>query len=339
MSELKKDDSVFDLALDDTGWVGVDRESDEIKRLRDHLLTNNGIKGLEVVEPHEVERAARIFHRDGFVVVRDVLNEEQLEFMRGGCDRMDKDRAGNRGSHRYSFGSSSITGHLVHLPEWAMLIDLPTVTPIISAIFGSENYICRGGGGDFCLPGAVDYQRLHSDIGDRREHDGQTFGSFRDHRGMLTIRDLPCPYVCCNFLMVDLHELNGPTRQIPGTQHSREKVPRLSEEPEWMKLSTVMPAPAGSVLMRDVRAWHGGTPNLSDEVRAIPNCEFHAPWYREPWRVSMPRSVYETLSDHGKKISQYIVADSSEELETGYKDDLGLTPYLMRAENQEKDSR
>jgi hypothetical protein len=41
-----------------------------------------------------------------------------------------------------------------------------------------------------------------------------------------------------------------------------------------MKLSTVCPAPAGSVLIRDVRAWHGGTPNLSDEVRCIPNVEY-----------------------------------------------------------------
>lgn len=346
VGKFQKDKAVFDVPLDKLGWVGVDKSSDEVAALRDHLLANNGIKGLEVVSPDEIERAAKIFHRDGFVVVRDVLTPEQLEFIRAGCDReihnilsQDKNRSGNRGSHRYSFGSSSKTGHLVHLPEWAMLIDLPAVTPIITEIFGSDDYICRGGGGDFCLPGAIDYQRLHSDIADRREYEGRTVGSFKDHRGKLTIRDLPCPYVCCNFLMVDFHELNGPTRQIPGTQHSREKIPRLADEPEWMKLSTVMPAPAGSVLMRDVRAWHGGTPNLADEVRAIPNAEFHAPWYREPWRVSMPRSIYDTLSDHGKKICRYIVADSGEEIETGYREDLGMTPYLMRAENQDKDAR
>ena len=32
----------------------------------------------------------------------------------------------------------------------------------------------------------------------------------------------------------------------------------------------------GSVLIRDPRAWHGGTPNLSNEVRAIPSAEFYA---------------------------------------------------------------
>ena len=33
--------------------------------LREHLRENNGVKGLEMVEPHEVEKAAWIFRRDG----------------------------------------------------------------------------------------------------------------------------------------------------------------------------------------------------------------------------------------------------------------------------------
>ena len=117
----------------------------------------------------------------------------------------------------------------------------------------------------------------------------------------MNYRDLPCPYICCNFLTVDFTAINGPTRQIPGTQHSREPIPNLKEEPDWMKLSTVCPAPAGSVLIRDIRAWHGGTPNLSQEVRAIPNAEFYAPWFREPLQESMPYDIYESLSEQARK--------------------------------------
>ena len=82
-------------------------------------------------------------------------------------------------------------------------------------------------------------------------------------------------------------------------------------------------APAGSVLIRDVRAWHGGTPNLSDHVRAIPNAEFYAPWFHEPMPKSMPYEIYETLSDHAKHLCRFIVADSSATVKTGYRDDLG----------------
>ena len=44
----------------------------------------------------------------------------------------DKQEIGNRGPHRWSFGGVSITGHMMHIPEWVMLIDLPTVTPILN---------------------------------------------------------------------------------------------------------------------------------------------------------------------------------------------------------------
>ena len=44
---------------------------------------------------------------------------------------------------------------------WASQIDLPTTTPILKRLFGSDDYVCHGAGGDLCLPGAVEYQHLH----------------------------------------------------------------------------------------------------------------------------------------------------------------------------------
>ena len=335
---LVADDATLGGSINDLGWIGVDAGA--FAAQRDYLTANNGIRGLERIRPDEIEDAVRIFYRDGFVVVENVLNEAQLRVLIEASERVireilakDKDRQGNRGTHRYSFGSASLTGQLLHEPAWAMLVDLPTVTPIITAIFGSPDYILRGAGGDFCLPGATTYQPLHSDMNDRIEYRDQTFGSFHDPRGKLNYRDLPCPYVCCNFLTCDFTPTNGPTRQIPGTQHSQQKIPKLEQEPEWMKLSTVCPAPAGSVLIRDTRAWHGGTPNLADHVRAIPNAEFHAPWYREPMRTCMPRPIFESLSDHGRHIARYLVAETGEKLQIGFRDDLGTTPRGLRDNN------
>lgn len=308
----------IDSAPDGIGWVGRSSQDPEFVEMRRYLSEHNGITGLEVLEPDEIERAVRIFYRDGFVVVSDVLNEQELATMRAGCDRVvdeiiskDPEREGNRGTHRYSFGDANESGQQLHHPEWQMLIDLPRLTPIITALFGSPKYFLRGAGGDFCLPGATTYQPLHADIGDRRDYGDITHGSFHDPRGIMSIRDLPCPYVSANFLMVDFTALNGPTRQIPGTQNTREPLPSLADEPEWMKLSTVCPAPAGSVLLRDVRAWHGGTPNLSDEVRAIPSVQFYAPWFRDPVRRALPRIAWETLSEHGQRISRYAIADEA----------------------------
>ena len=96
-SHLVPDDTVEHLDLDELGWVDVDPDRDDITALRTHLENHNGITGLEVLEPHEVERATRIFYRDGFVVVRNALTVEQLASIREGCDEVIHDIASRDG--------------------------------------------------------------------------------------------------------------------------------------------------------------------------------------------------------------------------------------------------
>ncbi len=250
--------------------------------LRERLRERNGIAGLEVLTPDQVERAAELFHRDGFVAVRDAIPPEQLERLRtAAADAIetlvaaDPEGAVGGGAgglpHRYSFGGTSATRQMFHRAEWCELIDMPTTTPILEAIFGSPNYIVCGSGGDMAFPGAIEYQGLHSD---------NMWSELHDPVGGVRMRDLPVPALHINFPLVDLTTENGPIRQIPGTHRSRAPIPKLADEPEWMRLSTICPLPAGSAIFRDARCWHGGTPNLSREVRAMPNVEYFAPWFR-----------------------------------------------------------
>ena len=58
---------------------------------------HEGIRELEVVSPHAVKRAARLFHRDGFVVVKDVLTPEQTQRLRDTC-KVDKYQGWNQSS-------------------------------------------------------------------------------------------------------------------------------------------------------------------------------------------------------------------------------------------------
>jgi|EP01046_Picozoa_sp_COSAG06_P018140 hypothetical protein len=105
-----------------------------------------------------------------------------------------------------------------------------------------------------------------------------------------------------------------PRQNVPGTHMTREAPPKVADEPDWMKLSTVMGLKAGGVVFRDLRAWHGGTPNLSDQIRAIPNVEYHAPWFMEQGRKkrTMPREVWDKLSDHGKHVARFCVCEPGE---------------------------
>ncbi len=283
--------------------------------LRQHLEDNNGIRDLDILKPDQVDEAVRLFYRDGFVMVQDILTPEQVKFLRAGCEReaelvleADNVNVGNRGRLRYSYGGASITNSVLHREEWVMLVDLPTLLPIITAIYGSPDHHIRRCAGDFCMPGC-DYQPLHADIGDG-------FAQYKDPRGLVGLRDLPCPAIVVNFLAQDFTSINGPTRIIPGTHHSKAQIPSLEDEPEWMRLSTVCPVPAGTAMIRDLRTWHGGTPNLSDEMRAIPNAVFLAPWVYEPQKRAMPRGMFDLLSEHGQRMCEWVVTD--EPFETGY---------------------
>jgi len=307
----------------------------DVQKLREHLRKHNGLKFVEILEPHEVDRAQRIFYRDGFVVVRNLLNAEQLARWRDASARVLKQILEIRGQgnrkyitetgrlpHRYSYGTASASRELLHDPVWASMVDLPTTTPILKKIFGTNDYHVRGAGGDLCLPGAIEYQALHSDVLETfkmpparlraaerlgielRKKEGSDELTFQTQQ---LIIERTSPHVTINFLMTDLTWENGPIRQIPGTSAMVTKPPTPMDEPEWMRLSTLVGAPAGAGVFRDNRAWHGATPNLSWEIRAMPNVEYAGPWIEGSTLIkSMPHEIWETLSAHGKHICRDI---------------------------------
>ena len=310
----------------------------DVQVLREHLRANNGIRGLEICTPDEVERAARIYRRDGFVVVAEALDEEHLALFREGCARRLREilsypgRNGRRYMaetgrlpHRYCYGTTSGSRQMMHDPAWTAMIDLPTTTPILTEIFGTDDYRVWGGGGDLSLPGAIEYQHLHTDGVDaqptggdaearlayfRRQgmdvDSGKTFADL-DFRTQRLVMDRTPSGVTINFTMTDLTWENGPIREIPGTQTATQPPPVPAEEPEWMRLSTLVGAPAGSAIFRDVRTWHGATPNLSREIRALPSIEYSAGWRSGSGsQKTMPYEMWETLSPHARRICRLI---------------------------------
>ena len=314
-------------------------DAPEVRALREHLRAHNGIQGLEICDPSEIERAARIFHRDGFVVVRDLLESDSLECLREASARVLRqilEAPGEGGRkyltesfrlpHRYSYGTCSATRQMLHDRAWTEVIDLPTTTPILEKIFGSSGYRVTGAGGDLCLPGAIEYQHLHGDVVETHQLPGERLEQARalginvdldanpaelPLYKQRRIVDVTPPRVTINFLMSDLTWENGPIRQIPGTHAVAERPPSPADEPEWMRLSTLVGATAGSGVFRDTRAWHGATPNLSREIRALPNVEYLAPWVpSETIKQTMPHEIWATLSPHARRICRHVVADA-----------------------------
>ncbi|OXG17201.1 phytanoyl-CoA dioxygenase family protein [Cryptococcus neoformans Tu401-1] len=48
--------------------------------------------------------------------------------------------------------------------------------------------------------------------------------------------------------------------------------------------------PKGSLIIRDLRLWHAGMPNTTDEIRIMLAMIHFAPWYRQRMTMKLPRS-------------------------------------------------
>jgi hypothetical protein len=247
-----------------------------------------------------VDEALKRFRDNGFVVVKGVLGRLACDDLHNTCAAIEgeirqRSPHGNRADSRWSIGTASRTGSMLHEPSWSALLGCEPLLDVIERIF-PEGGECVSGGGDFVGGETATYQTLHSDI------------IVPAHLDV----EFPPPFVSCNFAVRPVYASNGPTRIVPGTQTlsgraMRENfwTPRVWEEPdEWLH-STLQPLEYGDVIIRDVRTLHGGTPNCAKWSRFLPSVEFASAALRETKRTdiwpavscpSLPDDIFQTLS-------------------------------------------
>ena len=151
---------------------------------------------------------------------------------------------------------ASLTRQLSHVKAWADCVHVPRIAPVLEEIMG-PNYVCTGMGGELTAPGAVDYQELHSDLGDGDVvYDGVRMKNW----------DAPsAPAVVVNFAVCDLHDLNGPRprsrRQSPASRRRRGAAPATPTRAGTSSASrrsssgaACPPAPSSSATPRGTRA-------------------------------------------------------------------------------------
>jgi|GEM_PF-5764766 len=68
------------------GWSDQSPNDPEVIKLRDHLETKNGSKGLSILEHDDIVQAVRVFQRGSFVVIGGILDTEQIDFLAKDCD-------------------------------------------------------------------------------------------------------------------------------------------------------------------------------------------------------------------------------------------------------------
>jgi ectoine hydroxylase-related dioxygenase (phytanoyl-CoA dioxygenase family) len=167
------------------------------------------------------------------------------------------------------------------------------VVPIFEQLLGKD-MIFTYAAVDAPLPGS-DYQVAHSDA-----------PPFYPELAI----NLPPAGLALNIPLVDITEQNGPTEIWPGGTHL---TPEMYIKPEYIietsKLNKPIKVllPKGSILLRDLRIWHRGTPNNSDSIRPLMTLIYARPWWRGHYQetLAIKKDVYETLSDRAKEMVRF----------------------------------
>eukprot|EP00928_Gymnodinium_smaydae_P048643 TRINITY_DN32542_c0_g1_i1.p1 TRINITY_DN32542_c0_g1~~TRINITY_DN32542_c0_g1_i1.p1 ORF type:complete len:509 (-),score=98.25 TRINITY_DN32542_c0_g1_i1:48-1526(-) len=290
--------------------------------------------------------ASQALATEGWAVLRQALSADEVSQLREASEaaaseliRRDPHGYGNRGPRRYSFGGASRTHHMVHEEAWARLLDNAAVSSVLQEAFGGP-FVVGGGGGDFVLGSTDTHQKLHVDL----------------QLADMYSRASPPAAIVANFVVSSIGCDDGPTRFIPRTQASplmlaematqREEFSRsssLEKEAAFLRslgLTVVLGCPLepGDVLLRDMRLWHGGTPNKGNATRLFPSAEFLSPWYAALTegtddhfapRPALPRELWSQLSPSAREAARRLLGPSGGSMETGIRDQVELMlPYV-----------
>ncbi|GAB5588011.1 hypothetical protein Unana1_02911 [Umbelopsis nana] len=74
----------------------------------------------------------------------------------------------------------------------------------------------------------------------------------------------------------------------------------------------------GSIVIRDLRLWHGGKPNFTKEVRVMLAFIHFAPWYRNAMQIEYSDDLKQTLKEYGSDLQIQAIFKTEEEIVKGY---------------------
>jgi ectoine hydroxylase-related dioxygenase (phytanoyl-CoA dioxygenase family) len=234
---------------------------------------------------------------DGYAILADVIDPVLVQNWRRAMgpllERFTRTWDANRGARRWCmrlpfaspFDDPAFSAH-------------PTVLAVVRALLG-EDIICGLFTSDTPLPGAEE-QAVHRDIGPLFPGLGIP---------------LPPSAIVLNIPLVDYTDENGPMEIWPGGTHH---APADADPVRW---AATMPSRrlcirAGSLLLRDLRTWHRGTPNRSEAPRTNLTATYTPSWFRLlEVPVTLSATAFRSLTGEQLRLFRYarVVPDVDEE--------------------------
>lgn len=265
-----------------------------------HLTADEKTAG-RLTDAH-LEVALRTLRDVGYVVIEDVYDAEFINELRTAYDELldeyIKSRGGMEGINKAKkgFGLNHIAMFLPFLPPFAdgQVVANPIAVQVMSAVLG-DNLSCSFYNSNTAYPGSG-YQQIHRDT-------GLIFG---------TELQVPTPptHLVFNIPLTNFTEENGSTEVWPGTHlivdraSADGKMSTLEERAKDLA-SQRTNIPTGSIVVRDMRMWHRGVPNNSQEVRTMLAIVYERGWLRAGKPVEIPRETWKAWPEEAREIFRH----------------------------------
>ncbi|KAL6872056.1 hypothetical protein J3F83DRAFT_733650 [Trichoderma novae-zelandiae] len=248
------------------------------------------------LDARNLEKAVRHIHQDGLVVIEDVVPHKDIDLLN---TKMVQDARvlqgmGDKGPFNYNQGNLQQDPPPVAEFFFPSIFTNTIATQVTSAVLGPRPRwtFCSANSAMPRLPGASPQrQPVHSDAD--FAHPAHPFA------------------LVVNVPLVTMTPENGSTEVWLGTHstdmshqegaHGERASGRIKEkhlgDREAVRPPVQPSVKKGSVVLRDLRLWHAGMPNRSDQVRIMLAMIHFAPWYRNPMRLQLGDDVKPVLED------------------------------------------
>lgn len=243
-------------------------------------------------------QALRTLRDVGYVVIEDVYDATFVDELRAAYDELLDQflevRGGIEGinkAKKNGFGLNHIAMFLPFVAPFAdaQVVANPIAVQIMAAVLG-EDLACSFYNSNTAYPGSG-YQQIHRDT-------GLIFG---------TELQVPTPptHIVFNIPLTNFTEENGSTEVWPGTHLIVDKAAgdgKALEERARDLASQRTNIPTGSIVIRDMRMWHRGVPNNSQEVRTMLAIVYERGWLRTIRPVEIPRETWKAWPEVAREI-------------------------------------
>ncbi len=257
-------------------------------------MTETIVRGFETVSEEQIREWVQTFHRDGYLVLPEILPAALIAELKADLDT--------------ALGDRSFEGHTIELqhrmfetsPANLSLFDMEPIVSLAEAIIDRSCHVIHNNS-----------FRNRRGMGITTWHQDDASHYIVTHGEPPTNVHLPVLLFTANYYLTDVEDpAYGPTEVIPRSHLFGASPPPSMAGTKWESQIVPCLGKAGTVVLFNNQVWHRGGPNQTDRVRYITQVSYarrlvgHK--YYPFMNYQMPEHCYENASPRLKRLLGFL---------------------------------